>query len=103
MAPIVDKLYEAGWPENREAFEALSTLEQRRVRAWLTMGQRQLDNYHYQYQKGLVGPEYWDAVVVPAIRALAPSSHYLERDLYRPSFKTEVERILAEEKQARAK
>ena len=97
VTPIMDKLYEAGWPENAEIFEALSTLEQRRVRAWLTMGQRQLDNYHYQYQQGLVEPEHWNGVIVPAIRFLAPSWRYVESSGYRPSFRIEVERILAEE------
>ena len=97
VTPIMDKLYEEGWPEKSEAFEALSSLEQRRVRAWLTAGQRQLDNFHYQYQQGLVEPEHWDSVIVPAIRFLAPSWRYVERSGYRPSFKAEVERILAEE------
>ena len=96
VTPIMDKLYEEGWPEKSEAFEALSSLEQRRVRAWLTAGQRQLDNYQYQYQQGLVEPEHWDGVIVPAIRFLAPGWRYVESSGYRPSFKAEVERILAE-------
>jgi hypothetical protein len=96
LLPIMDKLHEAGWPENKEAFESLSTLEQRRARAGITAGQRQFDNFHYQYQQGLVEPEHWNAVIVPAIRLMAPGWREVNSG-YRPSFKREVERILTEQ------
>ena len=96
LTPIMDKLSEAGWPESTTAFEALSTLEQRRVRAWLTAQQRQLDNYHFQYEQGLVDPEHWDSVIVPAIRMMAPGWREVPSSGYRPSFRREVDRILAE-------
>ena len=96
ITPIMDKLFEAGWPGNIEAFETFSTLDQRRVRAWLTAQQRQLDNYHFQYEHGLVEPENWSSVIVPAIRLLAPGWREVQAP-YRTGFKSAVERILADQ------
>ena len=99
VTPIIDRLEEAGWPQDRRAAEALSSLERRRLRAWLTAAQRQIDNYHYQYQQGFISEEYWENVIVGAIRHLAPRWHEIEVSGFRPSFREAVDRILAEEPQ----
>ena len=99
VTPIMDRLYAAGWPENRQAVEALSSLEGRRMRAWITASQRQLDNYHFQYQQGLLDEEYWESVIVRAIRQLAPGWGEISDTPFRPSFRREVDRILAEDRQ----
>jgi hypothetical protein len=96
VAPLMDKLETAGWPKNGSAFEELSTLERRRVSAWVTVSQRQLDNYHYHYQQGLLDEEYWENVIVKAIQSLAPRWKAISNLYTRPSFKRVVDEILAE-------
>ena len=96
VAPIMDKLVTAGWPEKWSAFEELSSLEQRRAAAWVTVSHRQLDNYHYQYQQGFLDEEYWENVIVKAIRALAPRWRAIPDMYWRPSFKLVVDEILSE-------
>jgi hypothetical protein len=91
---VIDKLATAGWPENQKAIQELSSLEHRRMRAWVTAQQRQLDNYHYQYQQGLIDEEYWDNVIVPAIRIVAPMWQTLEVGGLRPSFESTVNHLL---------
>lgn len=97
VTPIMVKLREAGWPENDAAADALSALERSRMRAWVTASQRQLDNYHYQWEQGLVDDEHWETVIVRAIRTLAPEWRAIEGTGYRPSFKHAVDKILAGE------
>jgi hypothetical protein len=97
VTPVMDKLAEAGWPEDSQALESLSTLEQRRVRSWITAEQRQLDNYHYQFEQGLVDQEHWETVIVRAIRINAPRWKAIQNIGYRPRFKIAVERILADD------
>ena len=96
VAPIMDKLTTAGWPENWSAFEELSSLEQRRVSAWVTVSHRQLDNYHYQYQQGFLDEEYWENVIVKAIQLLAPRWRVIPDMYWRPSFKQVVDEILSQ-------
>ncbi len=95
--PVMDKLATAGWPENQQAIRELSSLEYRRMRAWVTAQQRQIDNYHYQYQQGLIDEDYWDNVIVPAIRIVAPMWRSVELGGLRPSFESTVESLLGEQ------
>jgi hypothetical protein len=96
IAPLLDKLEGLGWPENRDAFDALTSLEQRRLKAWLIAGQRQMDNYHYQYEQGFIEEEYWENVIVPGIRMAAQTWDLIAHTGFRPRFKATVDRILAE-------
>jgi hypothetical protein len=95
IAPLLDKLEGLGWPENRDAFDALTSLEQRRLKAWLIAGQRQMDNYHYQYEQGFIEEEYWENVIVPGIRMAAQNWDLIAHTGFRPRFKATVDRILA--------
>ena len=95
ISPILDKLEGLGWRENRAAFDALTSLEQRRLKAWLTAGQRQFDNYHYQYEQGFIDEEYWENVIVPGIRHSAQQWDLIPHTGFRPRFKATVDRILA--------
>jgi hypothetical protein len=96
VAPLLEKLESLNWDANEEAFDSLNPLEQRRVRAWLTAGQRQFDNYHYQYEQGFIDEEYWQNVIYPGLRSSASSWRFIPRTGYRPSFKALISRALSE-------
>jgi hypothetical protein len=87
ITPLLDKLESQDWRVNDTAFSSLSSLEQRRAKAWLTIGQRQFDNYHYQYQQGFIDEEYWQNVIYPGLRTAVESWRFIPQTGYRPSFK----------------
>jgi hypothetical protein len=56
-----------------------------------------LDNEHFQYQSGFLDPGFYQGETVPRIRAAAPIWRGLGIVSPRPEFKTEVDRVLAED------
>ena len=54
------------------------------------------DNLHYQYQKGFLDLEYYENAFVANVKMAAPKWRAAGIEEYRPSFKAEVDRILAE-------
>ena len=59
-----------------------------------------LDNIHYQYQQGFIDQEYYQSQFQDAVRNFAPRWRAARVNEPRPSFRQEVERILAEEEQS---
>ena len=96
IASILDKLEAQNWVSNDEAFAELSSVEQRRLRLWLTAGQRQFDNYHYQYQQGFIDQEYWENVIYPGLRAAAWNWRHIPHTGFRPSFRALVDQAQTE-------
>ena len=74
----------------------LSDIEYRKVRALLTVTRIDLDNEHYQYQKGFLDPGFYHGETVERIRTEAPLWRALGLGEPRPEFRKEVDRILAE-------
>ena len=75
--------------------DALSPEERRRYRAFHQALITRLDNLHYQYQQGFLDEEFYQSGFNALVRNLAPQWEALD-DWRRPSFRAEVERILAE-------
>ena len=59
-----------------------------------------LDNIHYQYQQGFIDQEYYQSQFQDAVRNFAPRWRAARVNEPRPSFRQEVERILAEAEQS---
>jgi hypothetical protein len=74
----------------------LSLEERRKVSHLLTVIRIDLDNEHYQYQKGLLDPGFYHGESVEWIRAAAPVWRAFDHSEPRPDFRQEVDRILAE-------
>ena len=79
---------------------ALTPEERYRLRGRYIGVQIRLDNMYYQYQHGFLDDEYYETNLKGLIRSVAPVWDALEVVPRRPSFREEVERILAEEQQA---
>jgi len=74
----------------------LSPEERRRVSRILNVIRIDLDNEHFQYQKGLLDPGFYHGESVEWIRVAAPVWRAFGQGEPRPDFRQEVERILAE-------
>lgn len=74
----------------------LSPEERRKVSRILSVIRIDLDNEHYQYQKGLLDPGFYHGESVEWIRVAAPVWRAFGQVEPRPDFREEVERILAE-------
>lgn len=96
VAPALTKFYEAGYPDNLDALEELTPVEQFRVRDILDGFLGDYDNLHYQYQQGFLDEEFYHSRIANSIRNLAP---YWRRYNMQgtPRFEKEIDRILAEE------
>ena len=91
------------WPSlmvkyDEGGLDALSPEERRRYRAFVQVIITRLDNLHYQYQQGFLDEEFYQSGFNALVRNLAPQWEALDdlRQARRPSFREEVERILAE-------
>jgi len=73
----------------------LSPEERRKVSHLVTIIRIDLDNEHYQYQKGLLDPGFYHGESVEWIRAAAPVWRAFGQSEPRPDFRQEVDRILA--------
>ena len=74
----------------------LSREERQKVVRLLTITRIDLDNEHYQYQKGFLEPGFYHGETVEWIRAVAPVWRAFGLSEPRPDFRREVDRILAE-------
>lgn len=74
----------------------LSPEERRKVSRILNVIRIDLDNEHYQYQKGLLDPGFYHGESVEWIRVAAPVWRAFGQAEPRSDFREEVERILAE-------
>ena len=70
--------------------------DQIRTRLWLRWWANYLDNVYYQYQQGFIDPEYYQSQFQATVRNFAPRWRAVGVNEPRPSFRQEVERILAE-------
>lgn len=75
---------------------ALSPEERRKLSRILNVVRIDLDNEHYQYQKGLLDPGFYRGESVEWIRIAAPVWRAFGQIEPRPEFRQEVDRILAE-------
>lgn len=75
---------------------ALSAEERRKLSRILNIIRIDLDNEHYQYQKGLLDPGFYHGESVEWIRVAAPVWRAFGQVEPRPDFRQEVDRILAE-------
>ena len=74
----------------------LSTQERRKLDRILNIIRIDLDNEHYQYQKGLLDPGFYHGETVEWIRIAAPVWRDFGQLEPRPDFRQEVDRILTE-------
>ena len=74
----------------------LSMEERRKVTHLLSIIRIDLDNEHYQFQKGLLDPGFYHGETVEWIRVAAPIWRAIGDIEPRPDFREEVDRILAE-------
>ena len=75
---------------------ALSAEERRKVSRILNVIRIDLDNEHFQYEKGFLDPGFYHGESVEWIRVAAPVWRAFGQVEPRPDFREEVERILAE-------
>lgn len=74
----------------------LSAEERRKLSRILNIIRIDLDNEHYQYQKGLLDPGFYHGETVEWIRVAAPVWRAFGQIEPRPEFAEEVDRILTE-------
>ena len=90
LADITSRIEQGGLDE----IDALTDNERRRFTSLQLAGLARLDNQYYQLTQGFLESEYYDFVLIPVIRSLAPI--WLKLGLgIRPSFRMEIDRILA--------
>lgn len=74
----------------------LSAADYRKTVYLLTITRIDLDNEHYQYQKGFLDPGFYHGETVLWIRDAAPKWRAMGMGEPRPDFREEVDRILSE-------
>ncbi len=72
----------------------LTPVERRRLHAFFTASVTRLDNLFYQYQLGFLDAEFYEHRYPEIIQSLEPVWKALEIAPPRPSFKTDIDRIL---------
>ncbi len=95
IGAIIVKLTAAGYPENIEALDGLSSEECGRFRQWQIAQQTHWDNMHFQYQQGFLDKEYFDDAFEDRVTRLAPTWRALNLTSGRQSFFQEIERLEA--------
>lgn len=94
LAPMMVKLFDAGFPANMSAMEGLTPLERRRFNTVMVAFKGDYANMFYQYQQGYLDEEFYENGIVGSIRTLAPWWRKTGQT-EQPSFKKEVDRILS--------
>ena len=100
LLPALLKVHEAGGFANPSAMDSLNPEERFRVREFLIAQHQDYDNLFYQYQQGYLDEEYYEFRVAGSIRFFAPwwkKLNIFETSGRRPSFDTEIRRIVAEQ------
>ncbi len=98
---LLDNLRDSRESQHVKLFTADSDIpeDQIRTRLWLRWWANYLDNVYYQYQQGFIDEEYYQSQFQDAVRNFAPRWRAVRVNEPRPSFRQEVERILAEAEQ----
>ncbi len=97
LVPALEKVRAAGGWGNPSALDQLTDDELARVRWYLGARRGDYQNLHYQYQQGFLDEEYYLSSVVNGIVTFAPWWENLNFNggSVRPSFRAEIERIMA--------
>ena len=96
VAPMLMKFFDAGYPDNHNALDALSPVEQVRMHDILEAFHGDYDNLYYQYKQGFLDDEFYNVRIAESIKNLAP--YWRKRGISgRPSFEEEIDRILEAE------
>ena len=95
LADIAVRVNEAGYP-SVDSLEALSPVDRFRWRQWTALQFLNIENLHYQYELGLLEPEFYETVIVGRIRQLGDlwTDTGLTSTMGRPGFHAEIENIL---------
>ena len=94
LAPMMVKLFDAGFPASMSAMEGLTPLERRRFNTVMVAFRGDYANLFYQYQQGYLDEEFYENSIVGSIRDLPPWWRKNGAN-ERPSFKKKVDRILS--------
>ena len=72
VAPIIEKIYAAGWPDDMSATDGLTPIELRRLHDVFSAFAGDYDNLYYQYEQGYLDEEFFRHRIEPSIRTMAP-------------------------------
>lgn len=91
MTLLMERVYEAG-------FDVTTLTDEERVTVsrLLTITRIDLDNEHYQYQRGLLDAGFYKGETEPWLREVAPIWRAMGHIEPRPDFRAEVDRILSQ-------
>lgn len=73
IAPIINKLTAAGYPEDVGALELISADELGRFRLWQIAQMTHWDNMYFQYQQGFIDEQYYQDAIKTRVMRLAPT------------------------------
>ena len=90
---IINKVTEAGYPEDLAALDTLTREEWSRFRQWHIAQQAHWDNMHFQYEQGFLDEEYYRDEFVRRTRRLWPAWQALGLTSGRKSFFDELRRL----------
>jgi hypothetical protein len=95
LADIAVRVNEAGYP-SVDSLEVLNPVERFRWRSWTILQFLNIENLHYQYELGLLEPEFYEKVIVERISELGEvwEAIGLTATIGRPGFHKEIEKIL---------
>jgi len=93
IAPILEAVGEAGYPDDPACLDALEPIDRTRLRYYLLAHRIRIDNQMYQYQQGFIDDEYYENNIKGQIRTFGPGWR-LFRLPGRPSFEAEIEKVL---------
>jgi hypothetical protein len=91
VAPIMEKIYAAGYPENMKAMDDLTPVELWRMHDVFSAFAGDYDNLYFQYQQGYLDEDFYKNRIEPSIRSMAPwweklgitAEHNLEKEIER--------------------
>ncbi len=98
LGPLIVKLTTLGYPTDLSSLSQISDEERGIFKQWQIAQQTHWDNMFYQYQQGFIDPEYYENEFRVRVRRLAPVWQEMGLLGGRPSFQSEVESILSEDK-----
>ncbi len=96
IGSIINKLTDAGYPEDVGALDVLTADERGRFRQWQIAQQTHWDNMFFQYQQGFIDEEYYRDSFRERVQRLAPTWQALNISVTRKSFADEIETLLAD-------
>ncbi len=96
IGSIINKLTEAGYPEDVAALDTLTSDERGRFRIWQIAQLTHWDNMYFQYQQGFLDEEYYRDSLRERVQRLAPTWDALNIGAPRESFAKEIDSLLRE-------